>query len=182
MKFGVPSQRAKRKVELFPTTPVLTIGVDGGKGTSRVMTLNETAVTMLGLGENAVVAFGFEEAQVFISNGGQEGIPEEHQIRVTKGNPRKISEKRTYTYLSEKIFDLDNSIDNHLELKEVVEDGVAFKSFELVLIAKESTEPDGEVIEAKEEEVTFEEEKVMSSEEFSPSTTEEVISAINGGE
>lgn len=158
MKFGVPSQRAKRKVELFPETPVLTIGVDGGKGTSRVMTLNTKAVEALGLGENATVAFGFEEKQVFITNGAQEEIPEEHQIRVTKGNPRKISEKRTYTYISEKMFELDNSVENYLELQEVSEADAAFKSFELVVISSTETVEDVavEVKETEKEEVVFE--------------------------
>ena len=176
MKFGVPNQRPARKVELFPNTPVLTIEIDGGKGTSRAMTLNSKAVEMLGLGENnATIAFAFEDKQVFITNGNQESIPDEYKIRVTKGNPRKISEKRTYTYLSEKIFELDNSVANHLELVKVENpEAVEFNAFELTQMSGSD-----ELTDVKEEvksipsvdEMTqaFAEEPIMEAGEFIPS-------------
>ena len=149
MKFGIPNQRPKRKPELYPDTPVLTIGIDGGKGTSRAMILNSKAVETLGLGdEDATVLFGFEEGRVFITNGNQDDVPEEHRIRVTKGNPRKISEKRTYTYISEKVFNLDNSVENHLVLTATVQDGVSV--YELLPMTNASTDTKSVVFEIDE--------------------------------
>jgi hypothetical protein len=166
MKFGVPSQRVARKVEQFPDTPVLTIGIDGGKGTSRAMTLNKKAVAALGLAENdATVAFAFEDKQVFITNGNQADIPDEYKIRVTKGNPRKISEKRTYTYLSEKVFEVNNDVENHLELKEVVDAEGTLATFELAILANEEVvEPVAK--ESKPFEPDFSIEKVVEAESF----------------
>lgn len=176
MKFGVPNQRPARKSELFPNTPVLTIGISGGKGTARSMTLNSKAVEVLGLADNdATVAFAFEGVDaVFITNGGQEGIPDEHKIRVTKGNPRKVSEKRTYTFISEKVFQLDNSIENHLELNKVEnEDEVVFDAFELKLLSLESKEEEKaeektEIPSIDEAIADFEEEAVIPANTFSP--------------
>lgn len=125
MQFGIPTQRRTTKEEKFPGTPVLTIGIDGGKGTSKSMYLNNTAVETLGLSkEGATIAFAFELSEnkqdcvsVGITNGNHTAIPDHTRIKVTKGNPRKVSEKRTYEYLSSKAFALDNSIENHFELQ-----------------------------------------------------------------
>ena len=124
MQFGIPTQRRTTKEEKFPGTPVLTIGIDGGKGTSKSMYLNNTAVETLGLPkEGATIAFAFDLSEnkqecisVGITNGNHTAIPDHTRIKVTKGNPRKVSEKRTYEYLSSKAFTLDNSIENHFQL------------------------------------------------------------------
>lgn len=124
MNFGVPSQRRKGKQERFPNKPVLTLGISGGAGTSRKMFLNKSAVETLGLPEEgAVVAFSFELNEekteclsVSIANGNNDNVPDYARIRVTKSNPRSISQKKTYEYISGKAFQLDNSVENHFHL------------------------------------------------------------------
>ena len=124
MKFGIPNQRKKR-VEKYPENAILTLAVDGGKGTSRAMFINTKGETLLGLSDTSNVAFSFAEDtnDVYILNAKQPGVPEEFGIRVTKALPRKVSDKRTYEYIS-KILELDNTIENHFELvPHIGEDG-----------------------------------------------------------
>lgn len=166
MNFGVPSQRRKGKVEKFPTRPVLTLGIDGGAGTSRKMFLNKAAVERLGLPEEgAVIAFSFDmnETQteclaVNVCNANNENIPDYAKIRVTKSNPRSISEKKTYEYISNKTFDLDNSVENHFELiaseNETAEGFPILSKLELIVEGSETTTKEEEVLE---EGITFEE-------------------------
>lgn len=125
MNFGVPNQRRKKKEELFPTRPVLTINAMKGTGTARSMTLNTKATELLNLPEEGAVAtFSFdvndqtqECENSYIVNANHDNIPDFAKIRVTKGAPRKMSEKRTYEYISEKAFKLDNNVDNHFEIE-----------------------------------------------------------------
>lgn len=152
MNFGVPSQRATKKAEKYPNQAVLTVGIDGGKGTSRAMSLNSKAVEALGLPEEgAVVAFGFDVVPAgqenagdctasYIMNGNQEGIPDAIKMRVTKGNPRKISEKRTYEYLSKKAFTLNNSVENEFLLEKVAGEEGSIATFKLSLMGAETVE------------------------------------------
>lgn len=148
MQFGIPTQRRTTKEEKFPGTPVLTIGIDGGKGTSKSMYLNNTAVETLGLSkEGATIAFAFELSEnkqdcvsVGITNGNHTAIPDHTRIKVTKGNPRKVSEKRTYEYLSSKAFTLDNSIENHFELQPTIAEEGAPVVFTLVPYGQAETE------------------------------------------
>lgn len=175
MNFGVPSQRRKGKAEKFPGKPVLTLGIDGGVGTSRKMFLNKAAVERLGLpDEGAVIAFTFDMNEtktecigVNICNANNANIPDYAKIRVTKNNPRSISEKKTYEYISTKAFQLDNSVENHFQLFDspvITEEGLPVLS-NLQLITEGSTttdevnetaqafEPQTDGIEAVEEEV-----------------------------
>ena len=69
MNFGVPSLRVKRE-ETFPNNAILTIGIDGGKGTSRQMSFNKLASEVLGLDDKSQVAFSFnpETREAYIVN------------------------------------------------------------------------------------------------------------------
>lgn len=147
MNFGVPTQKVVRKVEKHPETPVLTLGAYKGKGTSYSMFVNKKAVEVLGLPENnATLAFSFDTDEdgnctsVKVLNGSQAGIPDEVKLRVTKGNPRKASERRTYIYIANKAFDLDINVDNEFKLLSVATDSNGFESFELVLMQPEVAE------------------------------------------
>lgn len=120
MNFGVPNQRKTKQPEKYPNTPVLIMGVAGEKGTARTMSLNKEAVKILGLSEeDASVAFSFDKNGVHITNGNHEVIPTKFKIRVTNGDPRRFSEKKTYEYMSSKAFEneLDNSIENEFVLE-----------------------------------------------------------------
>lgn len=191
MNFGVPNQRTAKKVEKYPDTAVMTLSVYGGKGTSRAMMLNKKAVELLGLPEEgAVVAFGFDVDEagnctgVYLMNGNQSQIPETIKIRVTKGNPRKISEKRTYEYLSEKAFQLDNSIENEFTLESLPTVGEITR-FKLNLMkdgidelsTNESVNESINESESKEEDVTAvfdtEEDTTGISQGFNPSFQDE---------
>ena len=115
MNFGVPSQRVKKE-EAFPSNAILTVGIDGGKGTSRTMSFNKIASEMLGLGDKSKVAFSFDPAgEVFIVNTDTVIAAAPNGIRVTKGIPRKVSCKKTYNYLV-KSHHLDTDVENHYEL------------------------------------------------------------------
>ena len=78
------------------------------------MYLNSKTEELLGLGKQASVAFSFDKG-IFIANANQDSIPDDYAIKVTKGEPRKVSDKRTYEYIS-KVLGLDNSIENHFKL------------------------------------------------------------------
>lgn len=129
MKFGVPNQK-KRKEEKYPDTPVVTIGIDGGKGTSRTMSFNKKAVELLSLKEDATVAFSFDDG-IRIMNASQSQVPDNYGIKVTKNTPRRISEKKTYDYIS-KILELDNSVENEFTLKTNVQNPGEPINFSLV--------------------------------------------------
>ena len=128
MNFGVPNQRRKRE-EKYPDTPVITIDIDGGKGSTRKMYLNDKAIELLGLPENnAMVAFHFpmdNPKNIAIYNGDQAGIPKDICLRVTKTHPRGIGDKKTYQYIS-KVLELDTSVENEFRINTtpwVAEDG-----------------------------------------------------------
>ena len=58
MNFGIPSQR-KVKQEAYPNNAIVTIGVDGGKGKSRQLTLNKRACELLKITDGSRLAFAF---------------------------------------------------------------------------------------------------------------------------
>jgi hypothetical protein len=114
MNFGIPKKRNSRE-EKYPSEPVLTLGIDEGKGKAKSIILNSKAVEELGLdAKKGRVAFAFEGG-MFIANAEQDGIDEKHSERVTKSYPRKVNSKRTYDYIS-KIMNLDNSIEHEFTL------------------------------------------------------------------
>lgn len=128
LNFGVPSQRKVRE-EKHPEKPVLTLdAIEGdGVGKARRIILNTYATRMMGINEKASgnVAFVFDDSdindvKVFIGNGDQQGVPDEHKIRVSKIMPKRISDKRTYEYIT-KVFNLDNSVESELQLGEKIE-------------------------------------------------------------
>lgn len=117
MQFGIPNQRKTRE-EKYPNTPIMTLGIEGAKGTARTMVFNPKACEKLGLEDDkAIVAFSFDNG-IYVLNGNQQGVPSEHTIKVTKNYPRRISDKKTYEYMS-KVLGLDNSIENEFELKSI---------------------------------------------------------------
>jgi len=116
MNFGVPSQRVKREEE-FPNNAILTIGIDGGKGTSRQMSFNKLASDVLRLDDKSQVAFSFnpDTCEAYLVNTDIVKAAASNGIRVTKGTPRKISHKKTYNYFT-KLQSIDTSVENHFEL------------------------------------------------------------------
>lgn len=117
MNFGVPSKK-NRKEEKYPLIPVMTVGIDGGKGTSRTITFNAKAVEILELDEKkATVAFSFDDG-ILVMNGEQPQIPNDYKILVTKVLPRRISHKKTYSFIS-KSLNLDNTIENEFKIERV---------------------------------------------------------------
>lgn len=128
LNFGVPSQRRVRE-EKYPEKPVITLdAIEGdGVGKARRIILNTYATKMMGINEKASgnIVFVFDDSdindvKIFIGNGDQQGVPDEHKIRVSKIMPKRISDKRTYEYIA-KIFDLDYSVENELQLGEKIE-------------------------------------------------------------
>lgn len=115
MKFGIPKQGRSKKEEKYPETPVMTMDVEGKKGTARKIIFNNKACELMGLDEKeATVAFSFDGG-IYVANGQQSLIPEDHEIKVTKNSPRRISDKNTYTYIA-KVLDLDTSVENEFKL------------------------------------------------------------------
>lgn len=167
MQFGIPNQR-KTKEEKYPDTPVLTLDIEGDKGTSRKIFLNESACKLLNLADDkAQIAFSFENG-IFIANAGQSQIPDEYAINVTKNAPRRVSDKKTYEYIA-KVLDLDTSIENEFKLSTVeIKDGapVVFQLISLTNVTDKvdevSQDYDGE------QEVTSE--GIQSDSEFSMET------------
>ena len=125
--FGVPSSKRSTKVEKY-STPVATTVIAEEKKARSIM-FNEAAVNALGLGEEAKVAFSFENG-IFVFNGDDPNIPEEVKINVTKLEPRKISDKRTYEYLL-KSLELTDAQENEFDLIPTTVDGLAALKFEL---------------------------------------------------
>lgn len=138
MNFGVPNQRRKRE-EQFPNASILTLDIDGGKGTSRAMLLNSKAVETLGLDELSSIFFGFEEDVICIGNAAQAGVPSDIAIKVTKGSPRKVSDKRTYEYIGG-LLELDNAVQNHFQLEEFASEDGQPNMFKLVSYVEDNSE------------------------------------------
>lgn len=126
MNFGVPSKN-KKKEEKYPNLAVFTLAIEGPKGTAKTMSFNTKACELLGLAENkAAIAFSFENKIVNVMNAAQVGIPDEYAINVTKTEPRRISDKRTYEYIAE-VLSLDTSIENEFLLDNKSEkNGITF--------------------------------------------------------
>lgn len=125
--FGVPSSRRSTKVEKY-STPVATTVIAEEKKARSIM-FNEAAVNALGLKEDAQVAFSFENG-IFVFNGDDPNIPEEVKINVTKLEPRKISDKKTYEYLL-KSLELTDAQENEFDLIATTVDGLPALKFEL---------------------------------------------------
>lgn len=140
--FGVPSQRRSTKVEKY-TTPVATMVIAEEKK-ARSILFNEAAVTALGLPEDkAKIAFSFDGG-IFVINGDSDpNIPEEVKINVTKLEPRKVSDKRTYEYIIKKL-ELDDQNENEFDLIPTSVDGMTL--FELKLKTADSLVPDANVL------------------------------------
>lgn len=134
LNFGVPKKNRKKRVEKYPDTAVMTLGIAGDKGTARKMYLNKKACEMLDLDEKkAEVAFVFDTDFNAICNADHKDVPEKVAIRVTKNYPRRISDKSTYSYLI-KTLELDDSVENELFLYPLATDnGGGITLYELSL-------------------------------------------------
>lgn len=117
IEFGVPTRQINKKEELFPETPVITMKKWEGKGHNCMFSFNPKALETLGItpGINSInFAFDGEEA-AYIGKNSDEG-----SLLVAKN--MNVSNKKTYEYIC-KIYGLENSKDNHLEITDSVDLG-----------------------------------------------------------
>lgn len=128
MNFGVPNQKQKKE-EKYPNLAVATVLIDGGKGTSRAISFNKKACELLKLDEEAKIAFSFDK-KVLVMNADQSAVPDAYGIKVTKNAPRRISEKKTYQFMS-KMLGLDNTIENEFTLELNDDNELGIVAFEL---------------------------------------------------
>lgn len=120
MNFGVPSQR-KVKQEAYPNNAIVTVGIDGGKGKSRQIIFNKRACELMGITDDSRIAFAFSDDAFAVANTEQVGMNAKDGIRVTKSKPRKISDKKTYGYLT-KLLKLDTNVENLFEIQQTTKD------------------------------------------------------------
>ena len=135
MEFGVPNQRrASTKVEKHNFAVATTVIAEEKK--ARGILFNTAAVEALGLPEEeAQVAFAFDQDNhgIYVVNATDNAdIPEEHKINVTKSQPRRIADKRTYEYII-KLLDLSDQVENEFRLADVDVNGTNMLAFQLMV-------------------------------------------------
>ena len=135
IQFGIPKQRTTRP-ELFPDTPVVTMQEWEGKGYNKRFVFNKKAVEVMNLEPGlSRINFAFDGDIAYIAK-----QPGEDSVLV--GKNLSISNKNFYDYIA-KIYNLDSSVDNHLELADKLELG-DIKAYLLKVINEGEVEKDSD--------------------------------------
>ena len=154
MQFGIPKKR-QVKSELFPDTCVMTVHKAGEKGSARTVSFNSMAADLLSINDNdthelVMITDLLEDGSrdVFFTKLDESmEVSNSDKLKVTTGQPKRFSNKRHFDFIVEN-FELDATEDNHLELTNIICDGVSLIKAVLFTVENENdneVEPQSEI-------------------------------------
>lgn len=143
LKFGVPSQRA-RKTEKYPETAVVTMLAYKGKGTSKKFEFNKKAEEVLGLTEGACIAVSYNEGKVLFVNATGQDI---ESYKLTKNSPKTFSNAKVHDY-TKTFLGVDDSVDNEFKLEDIGAEYNNYPVFSLANIADTTQEDESNLAES----------------------------------